>query len=74
MENCQVWMRLKLPENEIRALKNAFPNVRFVGGDDGEGKAAESDAIFTEDAVPDDIVARMPKLRWMHVTRGGVNI
>ena len=74
MENCQVWIRLKLPENEIRSLTNAFSNVRFVVGDDGEGKAAESDAIFTEDAVPDDFVVRMHKLRWMHVTRGGVNI
>jgi len=74
MENCQVWIRLKLPENEIHSLKSAFPAVQFVVGDDGEGKAAESDAIFTEDAVPDDFVARMSKLRWMHVTRGGVNI
>jgi D-2-hydroxyacid dehydrogenase (NADP+) len=74
MKNCQVWIRLKLPENELSSLKNAFPNVRFVGGDDDEGKAAESDAIFTEDAVPDDLVACMSKLRWMHVTRGGVNI
>jgi phosphoglycerate dehydrogenase-like enzyme len=74
MENCQVWIRLKLPENESSSLKNAFPNVRFIVGEDGQGKAAESDAIFTEDGVPDDIVARMSKLRWMHVTRGGVNI
>jgi phosphoglycerate dehydrogenase-like enzyme len=74
MENSQVWIRLKLPEKELRSLKNAFPNVRFVLGEDGQGKAAESNAIFTEDAVPEDIVARMPKLRWMHVTRGGVNI
>lgn len=74
MENCQVWIRLKLPQNEIRSLKNAFSNVRFVVGDDGEGKAAQSDAVFTEETVPDDLVARMSKLRWMHVTRGGVNI
>lgn len=74
MENCQVWIRLKLPQNEIRSLKNAFSNVRFVVGDDGEGKAAQSDAVFTEEAVPDDLVARMSKLRWMHVTRAGVNI
>jgi phosphoglycerate dehydrogenase-like enzyme len=74
MENCQVWIRLKLPENEIHSLTNAFSNVRFVVGDDGEGKAAQSDAVFTEEAVPEDLVARMSKLRWIHVTRGGVNI
>lgn len=74
MENCQVWIRLKLPEKEFHALQSTFPHVRFVSGEDGQGKAAESDAIFTEDAVPDDLVQRMPKLRWMHVTRGGVNI
>jgi len=74
MENCQVWIRLKLPEKEFNALQSTFPHVRFVSGKDGQGKAAESDAVFTEDAVPDDLVQRMPKLRWMHVTRGGVNI
>lgn len=74
MENCQVWIRLKLPENEIRSLKSAFPAVQFVVGDDGEGKAAQSDAVFTEETVPENLVARMSKLRWMHVTRGGVNI
>lgn len=74
MENCQVWIRLKLPQNEIRSLKSAFPAVQFVVGDDGEGKAAQSDAVFTEETVPENLVARMSKLRWMHVTRGGVNI
>jgi len=74
MENSQVWIRIELPENELSSLKNAFSNVRFVVGDDGEGKAAQSDAVFTEEAVPDDLVARMSKLRWMHVTRGGVNV
>jgi len=74
MENSQVWIRIELPENELSSLKNAFSNVRFVVGDDGEGKAAQSDAVFTEEAVPDDLVARMSKLRWMHVTRGGANV
>ena len=74
MQNCQVWIRLKLPEDEFRSIKKTFPDVRFLTGDNGQGKAAESDAVFTDDALPDELVARMPKLRWMHVTRGGVNI
>src|SRR5262249_39129586 len=29
--------------------------------------------VFTDDPVPEDLLARMPKLRWLHVTRGGAN-
>jgi len=72
MENCQVWIRLKLPENELRALQRAFPNVQFISGDDGQAEPAQFDAVFTEEPLPDDLVTRMPKLRWLHVTRGGV--
>ncbi len=73
MENCRVWIRLKLPENELRALQRAFPNVQFISGDDGQVEPAQFDAVFTEEPLPDDLVAHMPKLRWLHVTRGGAN-
>lgn len=74
MESCQVWIRLKLPELEFHSLQSAFPQVQFVTGEDGGGKAAQSDAVFTEEPLADELVARMPKLRWFHVTRGGVNV
>ena len=31
------------------------------------------DAVFTEEPLPDLLTARMPNLKWLHVTRGGVN-
>ena len=31
----------------------------------------EVDAVFTEEPLADDLVTRMTKLRWLHVTRGG---
>ncbi len=71
MESCHVWIRLKLPENELRSLEGAFPNVQFISGDNGQARAAQIDAVFTEEPLPDDLVTRMPKLRWLHVTRGG---
>lgn len=74
MENLRLWIRLELPENELRSLKSEFPGVEFVvDGDAGPSKAAEIDAVFTEEALPDDLVARMAKFRWLHVTRGGLN-
>ena len=73
MENYRVWIRLKLPENELRSLVRAFPDVRFAHGDDAQANAAEFDAVFTEEPLADELVLRMPKLRWLHVTRGGAN-
>jgi phosphoglycerate dehydrogenase-like enzyme len=73
MENLQVWIRLELPEDEMRSLKSAFPSVHFVNGDAGQSNASDIAAVFTEEALPDDLVARMPKFRWLHVTRGGLN-
>ena len=34
---------------------------------------SQVDGIFTDDTVPDEMVRQMPRLRWLHVTRGGVN-
>ena len=73
MKNCEVWIRLKLPENELRSLERGFPNVRFTSGDDGQSKHGQFDAVFTEEPLPDNLVARMGRLRWLHVTRGGAN-
>ncbi|MGH7766975.1 MAG: D-2-hydroxyacid dehydrogenase [Candidatus Binatia bacterium] len=68
-----MWIRLELPEDELHSLKSEFPGVEFVDGDAGQSKAAEIDAVFTEESLPDDLVARMAKFRWLHVTRGGLN-
>jgi phosphoglycerate dehydrogenase-like enzyme len=73
METLRLWIRLELPDNELGSLRSEFPGVEFVDGAAGQSKAAEIDAAFTEESLPDDLVARMGKLRWLHVTRGGLN-
>ena len=73
MTTCQVWIRLKLPENDLRSLEHGFPNVHFTSEDKGQSRLAQFDAVFTEEPLPDDLIARMDKLRWLHVTRGGAN-
>jgi D-2-hydroxyacid dehydrogenase (NADP+) len=71
MENCRVWLRVKIPNEELRSLQREFANVEFLVDDDGSRKPEGIDAVFTEEPLADELVARMPKLRWLHVTRGG---
>lgn len=66
-----VWIRLKLPDEELRSLKREFPEVDFFYGEEAARDPQQFDAVFTEEPLPDDLVTRMPKLRWLHVTRGG---
>ena len=35
---------------------------------------SQVDGVFTEEAVPDELVQRMVNLKWLHVTRGGVYV
>ncbi len=75
MKPCRVWIRLKLPDKEFRSLQEGVTGCEF-----GRGRELEADprwlqavdAVFTEDPLPDELVERMPDLKWIHVTRGGV--
>ena len=72
-----IWLRVKLPENEIRAIRNDFPGCEMtLETDDAVGaeQLQRIDAVFTEDVLPDTLVQRMTSLKWLHVTRGGVNV
>lgn len=71
MQPCTVWIRLKLPDEELRSLKRGFPEVDFLYGEDAARDPREIDAVFTDEPLSDELVARMPRLRWLHVTRGG---
>ena len=71
MQNCRVWLRVKIPDKELHSLQSDFTNVEFLSEEEGSRSPAEIDAVFTEEPLADDLVARMPKLRWLHVTRGG---
>lgn len=75
MDRSHVWIRLELPREEFRSLKESATECEFWQGKDAEADARwlqRVDALFTEEPVPDELVERMPNLKWLHVTRGGV--
>jgi phosphoglycerate dehydrogenase-like enzyme len=73
----KIWLRVKLPEKELALLQQEFSNCELRQGDDDATDPhwlAQTDGVFTEEALPDELVQRMTNLRWLHVTRGGVNV
>src|SRR5215470_14565419 len=73
---CHIWIRLELPEEEFRFLRDTFPDCEFYRGKNGasdEQYLQRIDGVFTEETVSDDLLSKMTNLKWMHVTRGGVN-
>ncbi len=72
----KIWLRVKLPENEVASLRDSFSDCALLQGDDAAIDAQwlrEVEGVFTEEVLPDELVQRMPRLKWLHVTRGGVN-
>jgi phosphoglycerate dehydrogenase-like enzyme len=72
----KIWLRVKLPDKELASLKQEFPGCDLRMGDDAgidPQWLGQIDGVFTEETVPDEFVQRMTNLRWLHVTRGGVN-
>ena len=72
----KIWLRVKLPDKELASIKQEFPNCELRQSDDtgvDPNWLSEVDGVFTEETVPDEIIQRMTDLRWLHVTRGGVN-
>ncbi len=72
----KIWLRVKLPDNELASCKQEFPNCELRQGDDpgmDPQWLAQVDGVFTEETMPDELVQRMASLKWLHVTRGGVN-
>ncbi len=73
MEKCRIWIRVPIPAEDMQVLRRDFPHVHFMM-DDGEMRNVEDiDGVFTDDPVPENLLAHMQKLRWLHVTRGGAN-
>jgi phosphoglycerate dehydrogenase-like enzyme len=71
-----IWLRVTLPEKDLNALRNECPGCEITTETDdtiGAAQLQQIDGVFTEEALPDSLVQRMPNLRWLHVTRGGVN-
>jgi phosphoglycerate dehydrogenase-like enzyme len=72
----RIWLRVQLPEKELASLRDTFSDCELRQGDDDaiDGQwLREVDGVFTEEVLPDEMVQRMPRLSWLHVTRGGVN-
>ena len=71
-----IWLRVKLPEKELRALFSDFTDCEFLTESDGaigNESLQRIEGVFTEEALPNSLVQQMPTLAWLHVTRGGVN-
>ena len=67
-----VWVRLPLSEEDMGLLEREFPGVTFhTGFEVDPAEQARTEVVFTSDLVSDDLVAAMPMLRWVQVTRGG---
>jgi phosphoglycerate dehydrogenase-like enzyme len=72
----KIWLRVKLPDQELASLREDFSNCELRQDDDANVDPqwlAQVDGVFTEETVSDELVQRMPSLKWLHVTRGGVN-
>ncbi len=76
MNHPRIWLRVNLPEKEFVFLQRAAPECELRQADDANIDLQwlrEIDAAFTEEPIPDALVRQMPNLKWLHVTRGGVN-
>ena len=73
----RIWLRVKLPEMDLSALRNDFLGCEIIaetGDTIGTERLQRIDGVFTEEALPDELVQQMANLKWLHVTRGGVNV
>jgi phosphoglycerate dehydrogenase-like enzyme len=69
-------LRVKLPESDLAALRDDFAGCDLREGEDAALDAswlADVNGVFTEETLPDELLEQMPRLAWLHVTRGGVN-
>ena len=72
----RIWLRVKLPERELASLLQEAPKCELRQGDDDTIDPQwlhEVDAVFTEEPLPERLLEQMPKLKWLHVTRGGLS-
>jgi phosphoglycerate dehydrogenase-like enzyme len=73
---CRIWLRVKLSPNQLATIEQEAPGCDLRQEDDraiDPQWLREIDGVFTEEPLPDGLVQRMPNLKWLHVTRGGVN-
>jgi phosphoglycerate dehydrogenase-like enzyme len=74
--SCRIWLRLDLPEKEFRYVRDSVTGCQLWQSQDeeiSEQQLRQIDAVFTEEPLPDRLAAQMTNLKWLHVTRGGLN-
>jgi D-2-hydroxyacid dehydrogenase (NADP+) len=72
----RVWIRLDLPDHEMLSLRESIPECEYLQGtnvESDERQLADIDVVFTEAPLLENLTTRMPHLKWLHVTRGGVS-
>jgi phosphoglycerate dehydrogenase-like enzyme len=72
----KIWLRVPLPEQDLASLRRSAPGCELRRTDDSGVDPqwlSEVEGVFTEEPLPEPLVEQMPNLRWLHVTRGGVN-
>lgn len=73
----KIWLRVNLPAKELAELQESMPECDIRPGEDDAAMDSQwlgqVDGVFTEAPLPDELVQRMANLKWLHVTRGGVN-
>jgi len=71
-----IWLRVKLPEKDLSLLRSDFSTCELMTEPDdaiGTEQLQRIEGVFTEEVLPESLVQQMPRLKWLHVTRGGVN-
>src|SRR5258706_3254086 len=71
-----IWLRVKLPDKDLTAVQQEFPNCELRQSDDSSIDPhwlGQIDGVFSEEPVPEELLQRLTNLKWLHVTRGGGN-
>jgi D-2-hydroxyacid dehydrogenase (NADP+) len=71
-----IWLRVNLPEKYLTLLRSDFSSCELMTEPDdaiGTEQLQRIEGVFTEELLPESLVQQMPRLKWLHVTRGGVN-
>lgn len=67
-----IWLRLDLPEWAADRVRSSFPDVTFHTDAELPNEAlAKVNGMFLSGTIADDVVERMPQVRWLHSTYGG---
>src|SRR5258708_20276642 len=73
----KIWLRVKLPDKELAALKQSAPQCELRQGDDDAAMdprwISGADGVFTEAPLPDALVQQIPNLNCLHLTPAPAN-